>query len=100
CFPSAVPLLSSAFLAAILSAFLAAISSASWQQSHQLHLAAALVTEGRFHTWMSPDSQLTGPLIHHAPNNGFPLSFLFSPALCAKKKKNPPLHEYTNIYAV
>ncbi|CAI9532695.1 unnamed protein product, partial [Staurois parvus] len=47
------------FLAAISSAFLAAISSTSWQQSHQLHLAAALVTEGRFHTWMSSDSQLT-----------------------------------------
>ncbi|CAI9599822.1 unnamed protein product, partial [Staurois parvus] len=55
------------FLAVISSAFLAAISSASWQQSHQLHLAAALVTEGRFHTWMSSDSQLTGPLIHHSP---------------------------------
>ncbi|CAI9589136.1 unnamed protein product, partial [Staurois parvus] len=36
--------ISSAFLAAISSAFLAAISSASWQQSHQLHSAAALVT--------------------------------------------------------
>ncbi|CAI9539305.1 unnamed protein product, partial [Staurois parvus] len=35
CFASAVPLLSSAFLAAISSAFLAVISSASWQQSHQ-----------------------------------------------------------------
>ncbi|CAI9557876.1 unnamed protein product, partial [Staurois parvus] len=59
CFSSAVPLLSSAFLAAI--------SSASWQQSHQLHLAAALVTEGCFHTWMSSDSQLTGPL--HSPSS-------------------------------
>ncbi|CAI9543824.1 unnamed protein product, partial [Staurois parvus] len=105
CFTSAVPLLSSAFLAAISlaflaaissaflaaisSAFLAAISSASWQQSHQLHLAAALVTEGRFHTWMSSDSQLTRPLIHHAPKHGFSLSFLFSPTLCSK---TPPLH--------
>ncbi|CAI9546113.1 unnamed protein product [Staurois parvus] len=65
--------------------FLAAISS------------VALVTEGRFHTWMSSDSQLTGPLIHHAPKHSFSLSFLFSPTLC---KKTPPLHEYTNIYAV
>ncbi|CAI9581050.1 unnamed protein product, partial [Staurois parvus] len=72
------------FLAAISSAFLAAISSASWQQSHQLHSAAALVTEGRFHTWMSSDSQLTRPLIHHATKHGFSLSFLFSPTLCAK----------------
>ncbi|CAI9571437.1 unnamed protein product, partial [Staurois parvus] len=68
--------ISSAFLAAISSAFLAAISSASWQQS--------LVTEGCFHTWMSSDSQLTRPLIHHAPKHGFSLSFLFSPTLCAK----------------
>ncbi|CAI9578713.1 unnamed protein product, partial [Staurois parvus] len=66
------------FLAAISSAFLAAISSASWQQSHQLHSAAALVTEGRFHTWMSSDFQLT------QPQHGFSLSFLFSPTLCAK----------------
>ncbi|CAI9555417.1 unnamed protein product, partial [Staurois parvus] len=72
------------FLAAISSAFLAAISSASWQQSHQLHSAAALVTEGHFHTWMSSDFQLTQPLIHHAPKHGFSLSFLFSPTLCAK----------------
>ncbi|CAI9598144.1 unnamed protein product, partial [Staurois parvus] len=42
--------------------FLAAISSASWQQSHQLHSAAALVTEGHIHTWMSSDSQLTWSL--------------------------------------
>ncbi|CAI9555297.1 unnamed protein product, partial [Staurois parvus] len=105
CFASAVPLLSSAFLAAISSEFLAAISSASWQQSHQhswqkissafwqqshqLHSAAALVTEGCFHTWMSSDSQLTRSLIHHALKHGFPLSFLFSPTLCAK---TPPLH--------
>ncbi|CAI9593762.1 unnamed protein product, partial [Staurois parvus] len=34
---------------------------------------------------MSSDSQLTGPLIHHAPKHGFSLSFLFSPTLCAKK---------------
>ncbi|CAI9591314.1 unnamed protein product, partial [Staurois parvus] len=77
------------FLSAISSAFLAAISSASWQQSHRLHSAAALVTEGRFHTWTSLDSQLTLPLIHHAPKHGFSLSFLFSPTLCAK---TPPLH--------
>ncbi|CAI9606989.1 unnamed protein product, partial [Staurois parvus] len=64
------------FVAAISSAFLAAISSASWQQS--------LVTEGHFHTWMSSDSQLTRPLIHHAPKHGFSLSFLFSPTLCVK----------------
>ncbi|CAI9624770.1 unnamed protein product, partial [Staurois parvus] len=51
---------------------------------YQLHLAAALVTEGHFHTWMSSDSQLTRPLIHHAPKHGFSLSFLFSPTLCAK----------------
>ncbi|CAI9609557.1 unnamed protein product, partial [Staurois parvus] len=76
-----VPLLSSAFLAAI--------SSASWQQSHQLHLAAALVTEGCFHTWMSSDSQLTGPLIHHAPKTWLlPLLPVFSP-LCVKTS---PLH--------
>ncbi|CAI9615982.1 unnamed protein product [Staurois parvus] len=42
----------------------------SWQQS--------LVTEGCFHTGMSSDSQLTGPLIHHAPKHGFSLSCLFS----------------------
>ncbi|CAI9618846.1 unnamed protein product [Staurois parvus] len=50
------------FLATISSAFLTAISSASWQQTHQLHSAAGLVTEGRIHTWMSSDSQLTRPL--------------------------------------
>ncbi|CAI9559600.1 unnamed protein product, partial [Staurois parvus] len=82
CFASAVPLLSSAFLAAISSAFLAAISSVSWQQSHQHSSQQSLVTEGRFHTWMSSDSQLTWPLIHHAPKHVF--SFLFSPTLCAE----------------
>ncbi|CAI9597454.1 unnamed protein product [Staurois parvus] len=44
---------------------------------NQLHLAAALVTERCFHTWMSSDSLLTGPLIHNAPKHGFSLSFLF-----------------------
>ncbi|CAI9606013.1 unnamed protein product, partial [Staurois parvus] len=77
------------FLAAISSAFLAAISLASWQQSHQLPSAAALVTDGHLHTWMSSDSQLTRPLIHHAPKHGFSLSFLFSKnSVC----KTPPLH--------
>ncbi|CAI9551416.1 unnamed protein product, partial [Staurois parvus] len=83
CFASAVPLLSSAFLAAISSAFLAAISSASWQQSHQLHLAEALVYGGmlsylnviRFSAHRAP---------YHHPKHGFSLSFLFSPTLCAK----------------
>ncbi|CAI9610813.1 unnamed protein product, partial [Staurois parvus] len=56
----------------------------SWQQSHQHSWQQSLVTEGGFHTWMSSDSQLTRPLIHHAPKHGFSLSFLFSPALCAK----------------
>ncbi|CAI9547153.1 unnamed protein product, partial [Staurois parvus] len=76
------------FLAAISSAFLAAISSASWQQSHQLHSAAGLVTEGRFHTWMSSDSQLTRPLIDHAPKHGFSLLPVLSNSVC----KTPPLH--------
>ncbi|CAI9572027.1 unnamed protein product, partial [Staurois parvus] len=74
CFASAVPLLSSAFLAAISSAFLAAISSASWQQSHQLHLAAALVTEGCSHTWVSSDSQLTRSASFTILQNMAPLS--------------------------
>ncbi|CAI9574131.1 unnamed protein product, partial [Staurois parvus] len=91
CFASAVPLLSSAFLAAISSASWQQSHQHSWQQSHQLYSAAALATEGRPHTWMSSDSQLTRPPIHHAPKHGFTLSFLFSPTLCAKS------HLFMNI---
>ncbi|CAI9583154.1 unnamed protein product, partial [Staurois parvus] len=52
--------------------------------SNLISFLAALATEGCSHTWMSADSQLTGPPIHHAPKHGFPPSFLFSLTLCAK----------------
>ncbi|CAI9618509.1 unnamed protein product, partial [Staurois parvus] len=61
CFASAVPLLSSAFLAVISSASWQQSHQHSWQQSHQHSWQQSLVTEGCSHTWMSSDSQLTWP---------------------------------------
>ncbi|CAI9590734.1 unnamed protein product, partial [Staurois parvus] len=96
CFASAVPLLSSAFLAAISSAFLAAISSAflaaissaSWQQSHQ-------------HSWQQ-SHQLHSA--HMAPSFSIVQNMAAVSSSCSLNSnsecKTPPLHEYTNIYAV
>ncbi|CAI9621899.1 unnamed protein product [Staurois parvus] len=89
-----VPLLSSAFLAAITFLSLNRIRVLH----NQLHLAAALVTEGRFHTWMSSDSQLThGPLFTMLQNMASLSPSCFS---LNSVSETPPLHEYTNIYAV
>ncbi|CAI9554537.1 unnamed protein product, partial [Staurois parvus] len=57
--------------------FLAAISSASLSCSSDLCAAERSGVPDR----ISSDSQLTWPLIHHAPKHGFSLSFLFSPTL-------------------
>ncbi|CAI9610997.1 unnamed protein product, partial [Staurois parvus] len=94
CFASAIPLLSSAFLAAISSAFLAAISSASWQQSHQHSWQQShqlpgsnLISFTQLQLWLLRDAftpgchrilSSHGPFIQHRPKHGCSLLFLFT----------------------
>ncbi|CAI9593473.1 unnamed protein product, partial [Staurois parvus] len=90
CFASAVPLLSSALLAAISSA----ISSACWQQSHQHSCQQShqlpgsnLISFTQLQLWLLRDAftpgchrilSSHGPFIQHHPKHGCSLLFLFT----------------------